>query len=121
MRVNKVLIIDNDEVFLFILKNAFESKGYSVIVTTDSMQAMGLFDLHHPCVVLLNVFMPYKDGFEVLKEMKLHYPHSYVIAISTNERYLRAIKLLGANKTIHKLCLPSEIVDEIGCLSTEED
>lgn len=111
-----ILIIDDDEISLLIMQNAFEIEGYKVIATTNSLDAKALFDKHSPYAVVLDIFMPEKDGFEVIKEIKTQNPESIIIAISSNERYLPAIKSLGATMALHKATMPDKIVDAVKAL-----
>jgi DNA-binding response OmpR family regulator len=67
----KNLLIAEDEIILSsVLKDRFEEDGWSVTVTADGEATItaikgGKFDL-----VLLDLIMPKKDGFEVLKEIR---------------------------------------------------
>lgn len=97
-----VLIIDNDLNSLAYLKNSFETLGYQAITTADSMVATELFNTHKPTIVVLNIFMWGKDGFEVTKEIREICKKSLIVAISFEERYLRMIKTLGANEAFPK-------------------
>ncbi len=108
-----VLIIDDDEISLMILQNAFEMGGYKVITTTDSLKAEALFIEHSPHVVILDVFMPNKDGFEIIRDIRKKCATSLVVAISANECYLPTIKALGANLALNKSMLPHEMVEAV--------
>lgn len=111
-----LLIIDDDEISLLILQNAFEMDGHTVIITQDSLQAEALFDQYHPDVVILDIFMPRKDGFEIIKEIREKNQHCLVVAISANETYLPSIKALGANLALYKTTMPDEIVKAVSAL-----
>ena len=108
-----VLIIDDDEISLIILQNAFEIEGYNVITTTNNLQAEQLFNQHSPYVVILDIFMPDRDGFEVIRAIRKECATSLVVAISSNESYLPTIKALGANLALNKAMLPHKIVKAI--------
>jgi len=111
-----VLIIDDDEISLMILQNAFEMEGYNVITTTNSLQAEKLFNQHSPYVVILDVFMPDRDGFEIIRAIRKECATSLVVAISANEGYLPTIKALGANLALNKAMFPHEIVAAVKTL-----
>ena len=113
---SKILIIDDDEISLLILQNAFEMEGYQVIATTDSMQAENLFMEHSPKAVILDIIMPNRDGFEVVKELRKQSTQCNIIAISGNEQYLPAIKTLGATAALLKSAMPDEIVATVKSL-----
>ncbi len=71
--MKKILIAEDEEVLVNVLKDRFEAEGWEVTVAKDGVEAMeviekeskkSMFDL-----VLLDLLMPKKDGFEVLKEV----------------------------------------------------
>lgn len=116
MNTKSLLIIDDDEISLLILQNALEMEGYHVIATTDSLQATELLRKHKPDAVILDIFMPDKDGFELIRELRSLCAKTFIIAISSSDECLRAIKALGANVTLSKLNLPDAIIDSIKTL-----
>jgi CheY-like chemotaxis protein len=111
MNNKSVLVIDDDEISLLILQNALEMEGYTVIATVDSSLATDLFNQYIPNVVVLDMFMPGKDGFELVKEIRNLCTKTFIIAISANDQYLRAIKALGADVALSKINMPDSIVD----------
>lgn len=111
-----ILMIDDDEISLLILQNALEIAGFDVFITTDSSNAKTLFNKINPQVVILDIFMPEKDGFEVIKELRALSEECVIIAISGNERYLPAIKALGANTAVPKSAHPNVLVDIVKAL-----
>lgn len=105
-----ILIINQDDIFLKELQTAFEGQGYKVVATTDSMKAVKLFFQHKPSAIILNVCMPNKDGFEITKEIRAFCKKTFILAVSANQNYLRAIKKLGANATLPQSIEPTTIV-----------
>lgn len=108
-----ILIIDQDDDFLKELQNAFEAQDYQVIATTDSRAAIKLFFQHKPSAVILNVSMPNKDGFEITKEIRTFCKKTFILAVSANQNYLRAIKKLGANAVLSNSIEPTAIVSAV--------
>ncbi len=117
MSGKSILIIDDDEISLLILQNALEIEGYKVTITTDSLAATELFTQTRPDVVVLDVYMPEKDGFELIKEIRAVSTDVFIIAISANDLSLRAIKALGANVALPKDNMPDAVID---CLHEAE-
>lgn len=95
-----ILIINQDDGFLKELQYAFEAQDYRVIATMDSMAAVKLFFQHKPSAVIFNVVMPDKDGFEITREIRAFCKKTFILAVSSNQTYLRAIKMLGANEAL---------------------
>ncbi len=116
MKSFKILLIDDDEISLMILENALECEGHQILTTTDSMVATQLFQQHQPDIVILDVFMPDKDGLEVIKEIRAISTDVFIIAISATEHYLRTAENFGASRGILKENMPDDIVDAIKVL-----
>lgn len=111
MKKESILMIDDDEISLLILQNALEMEGYQVIASTDSLQATELISKHKPNVIVMDIFMPGKDGFELIKEIRKLCPKTFIVAVSGNDECLRAIKALGADATLSKLNMPDALID----------
>lgn len=72
----KILIVDDEKPIADILKFNLEKEGYDINVANDGEEAVKkAFDIK-PDLMLLDVMLPKKDGFQVLKEVrnKLHIP-----------------------------------------------
>ncbi len=65
-----VLIAEDDKFYDNIYKVKFENEGYEVRVVTDGAQAVEEAKKRKPDIVLLDLVMPVKDGFETLKALK---------------------------------------------------
>lgn len=66
---SKIVIIDDEPRFVHSLEKLFE-RQYEISYTLDSTNAAELVMREHPHLVLLNLTMPKKDGYQVLKELK---------------------------------------------------
>ncbi len=66
----KVLIIDDEKDFVGLLKEKFELEGYEVLTAFDGEEALTKTRELLPDIIICDVRMPKKDGFEVLKELK---------------------------------------------------
>jgi CheY-like chemotaxis protein len=54
-----------------LLKAILETNGYRVVTAEDGMQALEVFEQEKGIdLILLDIILPKKDGFEVLKELK---------------------------------------------------
>jgi DNA-binding response OmpR family regulator len=108
-----ILIIDNDPHFLKSLQSAFEKQDYKVITTTNSIMASSLFFQYRPEAVILNVSMPDKDGFELVKEIRTFCRRTFILALSSHDFYLRMIKKLGANEALSTTTKPESIITQL--------
>ncbi len=65
-----VLVVDDNEDNAHIIRDYLESKGYPISVAYNGDDAMDLFNTVKPSLVLLDVMMPGRDGWQVCREMK---------------------------------------------------
>lgn len=104
----KVLIVDDEETSLRPLERILEKlSGLHPITTTDSRAALFLFREHRPDIVLLDLAMPFLDGFQVLEMLRAEVPpdgYLPVIVLTADdspETRLRALRA-GAKDFLNK-------------------
>lgn len=68
----KVLIADDEPDILEILGRKVSQEGYEVVTAKDGEDALKKIYKEAPDVILLDIIMPKKDGFAVLKELREH-------------------------------------------------
>ena len=66
----KLLIVDDDPNICDMLKLYFENEGYKVKTACDGMEGVNYFKLYEPDLVLLDIMMPKKDGWQVCREIR---------------------------------------------------
>lgn len=87
-----VLVVDDEEPIANILKFALEREGYTVHLAFDGAEAVQTTRDKAPDLVLLDVMLPEKDGFEVCREIRLF---SNVPIIMLTARESEVDKVLG--------------------------
>jgi CheY-like chemotaxis protein len=65
----KILLVDDDPVFVEATKTVLESK-YQVITAHDGEEGLEKARKEKPDLILLDIIMPGKDGFHVCKQLK---------------------------------------------------
>ena len=70
MAGQKILVADDDLVSLTFVKSLLEDRGYEVVTAEDGESAMTALRLEQPDLFVTDVVMPYKSGFEILREMR---------------------------------------------------
>jgi len=65
-----VLIADDDPEILTLLSIRLSKKGYKVLEAADGLQTLQVARAQRPDLVLLDVMMPGKNGWEVAREMR---------------------------------------------------
>lgn len=72
MRGGKILVIDDDQDILNLLKKAFETRGYDVVTTTTGADGVRLSSESSPDIILLDIELPDIDGIEVCQQIRQH-------------------------------------------------
>jgi CheY-like chemotaxis protein len=65
----KILLVDDDPVFVEVTKTVLESK-YRVVTANDGDEGLLKARKEKPDLILLDIIMPTKDGFDVCKQLK---------------------------------------------------
>ena len=65
-----ILVVDDNEDNANIIRDYLEARGYPISVAYNGDEAMQLFETVKPSLVLLDVMMPGRDGWQVCREMK---------------------------------------------------
>ena len=66
----RVLVVDDEPDVLLLCRVNLEFEGYEVVEASDGVEALERVREHRPNLVLLDVMMPRKDGWQVLAELK---------------------------------------------------
>jgi DNA-binding response OmpR family regulator len=69
-RQAKILIVDDDPVFVESTKAVLESKNYQVSTAFDGDEGLQKVQEDRPDLIILDVIMPTKDGFTVCEQLK---------------------------------------------------
>lgn len=70
MKINKVLIVDDEKPIYSYLQKKLGKLGYTVYAAQDGEQALHLAHKHRPDVILLDVKLPILGGLEVCRCLK---------------------------------------------------
>lgn len=99
----KILIIDDEKHISDIIKFNLEKEGYLVETAYDGQVGIEKVRTINPNLVLLDVMMPVKDGFQVLKEIRLEYKFPIIMLTAKEEEVDKVLGLeLGADDYVVK-------------------
>ena len=79
-----ILFADDDPAFLKIYSDVLTSSGYHIIQAKDGEEAIGLYHKYLPDLVILDLTMPKKDGFEVAAEIRETDPVTPIFFLTAN-------------------------------------
>src|SRR3989338_415606 len=80
--MQKILVIDDEIGAVDMIKDFLSSRGYAVISAFDGEEGLKKFDSENPDLIMLDIKMPRKDGFQFLRELRAARPWVPVIIIS---------------------------------------
>jgi CheY-like chemotaxis protein len=107
LTMHSVLIIEDDEFVMNMLKQTFERAGYDVGTASNGSEGLKLYHSKPFDVVITDLIMPEMEGIETISVLRKDNPDIRVIAISgggrnSPEDYLYLAKKLGAARTFPK-------------------
>ena len=94
----KILVADDEEHIRKMLVDMLLLEGYEVLEAEDGASALEIAEIENPDLVLLDVWMPDIDGFEVLERMRLtstleETPCIFITAMDPSEGEITALDL----------------------------
>jgi two-component system KDP operon response regulator KdpE len=114
MKQFRVLVVDDEPRILKFLELKLKASGYGVLTANNGFEALEQVEAQEPDLVVLDVLMPKKDGFETLKELRA-FSSVPVIILSAKEADTDKVKglELGADDYLAKPFSPDELVARI--------
>jgi two-component system sensor histidine kinase ChiS len=112
-----ILAIDDERVNLEIVRKILTGRGIRVVVSSDGRQALELIREHRPGLVLLDVMMPLRDGFDVCEEIRSQHspwelPVLFQSARSQVEDVVRGFAC-GGNDYVFKPFVRQELIARV--------
>lgn len=65
-----VLVVEDDESYALVLKGKLPEEGFDVMIASNGKEALEIAHERKPDLIFLDLVMPVKDGFDVLKDLK---------------------------------------------------
>ncbi len=99
----KLLVIDDDVNICESLKLYLENEGYEVKCANDGAEGVNFFKMYEPDLVLLDIMMPRKDGWQVCREIREISSKPIIMLTAKGEIFDKVLGLeLGADDFIVK-------------------
>ncbi len=101
---NKILIVEDEEIIRIGLQDNFELENYIVETAADGEEAIAKADSFLPDLVILDLMIPKKSGFEVCRVIRKKHPQCYIIMLTakTEETSKVAGLEMGADDYVTK-------------------
>lgn len=113
--MERVLVIDDDDLMLSVLREILENGGYEVATADSGERGLDLFKSFSPEVVITDLIMPRTDGVHVIQELRQLSADVRIIAVSGTiqvDTLSHAVQA-EANRIIAKPFDQDEILDAL--------
>ena len=110
----KILVVDDERPIAEIIKYNLQKEGYEVQTVYDGEDAIKMVHKMNPELVILDVMLPRKNGFEILKEIRMEYIMPIIMLTAKDDENDKILGLeLGADDYITKPFSTKEVVARV--------
>jgi two-component system response regulator ResD len=110
----KILVVDDEEAIVDFVSSNLKKEGFNVVTANSGEEAIEKVQSESPDLVLLDVMLPEKDGFQVCKEIRGFTSVPIIMLTARDEDMDKIIGLeMGADDYVVKPFNPKELVARI--------
>ena len=115
--VKKVLVVDDSAAEIQLMQTMLQQGGFCAVGLSDPTKIEDAIEEERPNVILLDVVMPQRNGFQVCRDLKSQEPYSKIPVIlvtsktAPSDRYWGEQQ--GANGYIAKPFTPDELINAV--------
>lgn len=114
----RILIIDDEAPIRLVLQKALIAEGYEVDTAANGTEALELAAREHFDLMMIDLIMPGKDGFQTIVSLREGFPRMRMIAMSggggyRSSHYLRFAGKIGDCQTLAKPFSKQAMLDAI--------
>ena len=91
----RILVIDDEPLVRSTVVTMLNREGFSVEEASDGQAGIAMFHKNQPDVVITDIFMPNRDGIEIIRELKRSCPRTKIIAM-TGGGQMRMMEITSA-------------------------
>ncbi len=114
MAVKKILIVDDEPGITELLDSYLAKEGYAVVTAADGEAALAEAERSQPDLILLDLMLPKKNGYEVCREIRAKSNTPIIMLTARDEEPDKIVGLeLGADDYITKPFSPREVVARV--------
>ena len=106
--MKRILIIDDDIDVRHCIRDILEQSGYAVLEAENGIVGLDKFRQNKADLVIIDLFMPEKEGIETIIELRKEFPELKILAISGGipgygpDHFLNIAQKLGADRSLDK-------------------
>src|SRR6185312_13892971 len=119
-RPARILVVDDNPDIVMVMRELLISRGYEVVTVTSAEQATAEIDRNTPDLILSDVIMPGKSGFELCRELKENsetrlIPLVLITGLTNREDRIQGIEC-GADDFLNKPIFAEELFARVKSL-----
>lgn len=115
--MKKILICDDSMAEVKLMQSVLEKAGYFPVVAHDSTRIEQMIDVQRPNLILLDVVMPQRNGFQVCRDLKNHAEYSRIPVVIVSSKNQESDKFWakqqGADDYVVKPFTPEQLLGAI--------
>lgn len=112
--MKKVLLIDDDNGIIEVLKLYFEKEGYQVSTCMQGDKAVATFNVAKPDIIILDLMLPGMDGNEICREIRKTSDVPIIMLTAKTDTLDKVVGLeLGADDFVPKPFEPKELLARV--------
>lgn len=116
-QVVRVLLVDDEESIRKIVGQALTKEGFEVLYAEDGQQGWDIFQAEEPDLVILDIMLPEKDGFDVLRLIRKESRTPIIMLSAKSEIIDKSVGFnLGADDYLTKPFSPVELILRVKAL-----
>ncbi len=123
----RILLVDDNAELLLSTAAVLRAHRHDVVTAGNGAEALARIDLDTFQLVITDILMPDKEGFETIMTLRRRFPSLKIIAVSGGgyidaRKYLESARMLGADHTLEKPFSGLDLILAIDqVLSTQTD
>lgn len=98
----RLLVIDDDASIRKSIKKVLQREGYEVLLAADGLEALDRYDFKETDLVLLDLNLPTRRGWDVFEEITAENPCLPIVVITGDPAQYRIAKIAGVSAFIEK-------------------
>jgi two-component system alkaline phosphatase synthesis response regulator PhoP len=114
MLMKTILVVDDEEKIVQLVRDYLEQAGFGVLAACDGRRALHLQQSARPDMIILDLGLPEMDGLDVIRELRKHSATPVIMLTARSEESDKLVGLeLGADDYLTKPFSPRELVARV--------
>ncbi|MBF8437306.1 response regulator [Halanaerobiaceae bacterium Z-7014] len=111
----EILVVEDDELIRGLQKNKLEKAGYEVDEAQNGLEAWNKIKDNRYILILIDIFLPKMDGFQLLKNIRSQEIPAKTIVLSSKsqDKYIKKAFDLGADSYLTKPFDPANLIKTV--------